>query len=168
MLTGESRRIAEGARLLSEGRAERMKIDEADLPRLLAGLRPDGSPLGLDGHVAMAQSLRERGWLLPAYISWYTLVPRQAGGRLFSDPMARASFLLFANPHRFPHAFRQSLTIVPPAVLAAIVIFSAASMSLSMSTNVQPSRSASSASAFPRSNGVCAPAGVSSVPPVPK
>jgi len=34
-------------------------------------------------------------WLLPAYISWYTLVPRQAGGRLFSDPMARASFLLF-------------------------------------------------------------------------
>jgi cytochrome c oxidase subunit 1 len=34
-------------------------------------------------------------WLLPAYISWYTLVPRQAGGRLFSDPMARGSFLLF-------------------------------------------------------------------------
>jgi cytochrome c oxidase subunit 1 len=34
-------------------------------------------------------------WLLPAYISWYTLVPRQAGGKLFSDPMARASFLLF-------------------------------------------------------------------------
>jgi len=34
-------------------------------------------------------------WLLPAYISWYALVPRQAGGRLFSDPMARASFLLF-------------------------------------------------------------------------
>ncbi|NJM08477.1 cytochrome C oxidase subunit I [Candidatus Gracilibacteria bacterium] len=34
-------------------------------------------------------------WLLPAYISWYTLVPRQAGGRLFSDPMARVSFILF-------------------------------------------------------------------------
>jgi cytochrome c oxidase subunit 1 len=34
-------------------------------------------------------------WLLPAYISWYTLMPRQAGGYLFSDPMARASFLLF-------------------------------------------------------------------------
>ncbi len=34
-------------------------------------------------------------WLLPAYVSWYTLVPRQAGGRLFSDPMARGSFLLF-------------------------------------------------------------------------
>jgi cytochrome c oxidase subunit I len=34
-------------------------------------------------------------WLLPAYVSWYTLVPRQAGGRLLSDPMARTSFLLF-------------------------------------------------------------------------
>jgi branched-subunit amino acid transport protein len=28
---------------------------------------------------------------------------------------------MFADPHRFPHAFRQALTFVPPAVLAAIV-----------------------------------------------
>jgi cytochrome c oxidase subunit 1 len=34
-------------------------------------------------------------WLLPAYVSWYTLVPRQAGGKLFSDPMARTAFILF-------------------------------------------------------------------------
>jgi cytochrome c oxidase subunit I len=34
-------------------------------------------------------------WLLPAYVSWYTLVPRQAGGKLLSDPMARTSFILF-------------------------------------------------------------------------
>jgi cytochrome c oxidase subunit 1 len=34
-------------------------------------------------------------WLLPAYISWYIMVLQQAGGRLFSDPMARVSFLLF-------------------------------------------------------------------------
>ena len=34
----------------------------------------------------------------------------------------RASFIVFANPHRFPHAFRQALTFVPPAVLAAIVV----------------------------------------------
>jgi cytochrome c oxidase subunit I len=34
-------------------------------------------------------------WLLPAYVSWYMLVPRQAGGKLFSDPMARTSFILF-------------------------------------------------------------------------
>jgi cytochrome c oxidase subunit I len=34
-------------------------------------------------------------WLLPAYVSWYALVPRHAGGKLFSDPMARVSFILF-------------------------------------------------------------------------
>jgi cytochrome c oxidase subunit 1 len=34
-------------------------------------------------------------WLLPAYVSWYMLVPRQAGGKLFSDPMARTAFILF-------------------------------------------------------------------------
>jgi cytochrome c oxidase subunit 1 len=34
-------------------------------------------------------------WLLPAYISWYTIVPKLAGGKLFSEPMARVSFLLF-------------------------------------------------------------------------
>ncbi|MCL4545575.1 MAG: cbb3-type cytochrome c oxidase subunit I [Chloroflexi bacterium] len=34
-------------------------------------------------------------WLLPAYVSWYTLVPRQMGGRLFSDPVARFGFLMF-------------------------------------------------------------------------
>jgi cytochrome c oxidase subunit 1 len=47
-------------------------------------------------------------WLLPAYISWYTLLPRQAGGRLFSDPMARASFLLFlllSTPVGFHHQY---------------------------------------------------------------
>lgn len=35
--------------------------------------------------------------------------------------LLRASFILFANPHRFPHAFRQALQLVPAAVLAAIV-----------------------------------------------
>jgi cytochrome c oxidase subunit 1 len=47
-------------------------------------------------------------WLLPVYISWYTLIPRQAGGRLFSDPMARASFLLFlllSTPVGLHHQF---------------------------------------------------------------
>ena len=35
--------------------------------------------------------------------------------------LMRASFLLFADPRRFPHAFRRALLYVPPAVLAAIV-----------------------------------------------
>jgi branched-subunit amino acid transport protein len=35
--------------------------------------------------------------------------------------LLRASFIAFADPHRFPHRFRQALAFVPPAVLAAIV-----------------------------------------------
>jgi len=35
--------------------------------------------------------------------------------------LLRASFILFADPHKFPRAFRQALLFVPPAVLAAIV-----------------------------------------------
>lgn len=34
-------------------------------------------------------------WLVPAYIAYYTLVPRAIGGRLYSDTMARISFVLF-------------------------------------------------------------------------
>ena len=34
-------------------------------------------------------------WLLPAYVSWYSMVPKQAGGKLFSDPLARLAFMLF-------------------------------------------------------------------------
>lgn len=31
-------------------------------------------------------------WLLPAYVSWYAMLPKQAGGKLFSDSLARFSF----------------------------------------------------------------------------
>jgi cytochrome c oxidase subunit 1 len=34
-------------------------------------------------------------WLLPAYISWYALIPRQVGGTLISDSYARLVFILF-------------------------------------------------------------------------
>jgi cytochrome c oxidase subunit 1 len=34
-------------------------------------------------------------WLFPAYIAFYTMAPRAAGGRLFSDAMGRLSFILF-------------------------------------------------------------------------
>ena len=33
-------------------------------------------------------------WLMPGYISIYALLPRQAGGKLVSDPLARLAFLL--------------------------------------------------------------------------
>ncbi|HEV2365594.1 MAG TPA: cbb3-type cytochrome c oxidase subunit I [Caulobacteraceae bacterium] len=34
-------------------------------------------------------------WLLPAYVAFYTMAPRAAGGRLYSDTMGRFSFALF-------------------------------------------------------------------------
>jgi cytochrome c oxidase subunit I len=34
-------------------------------------------------------------WLMPAYIAFYTLVPRVAGGRLYSDTMGRLTFIMF-------------------------------------------------------------------------
>ncbi len=47
-------------------------------------------------------------WLLPAYVAWYTLLPKLAGGKLFSDPLARLVFLLFvalSAPVGFHHQF---------------------------------------------------------------
>jgi cytochrome c oxidase subunit 1 len=34
-------------------------------------------------------------WLMPAYIVFYTIVPRVIGGRLYSDTMGRVAFVLF-------------------------------------------------------------------------
>ncbi len=34
-------------------------------------------------------------WLIPAYIAFYTMAPREAGGRLYSDMMGRLTFVLF-------------------------------------------------------------------------
>src|ERR1044072_7068369 len=34
-------------------------------------------------------------WLIPAYIAFYTMAPQLAGGRLYSDLMARISFVAF-------------------------------------------------------------------------
>ncbi len=47
-------------------------------------------------------------WLLPAYLVWYTIFPKLAGGRLFSDPLARVVFVLFlvlSTPVGFHHQF---------------------------------------------------------------
>lgn len=34
-------------------------------------------------------------WVLPAYISWYAFIPRQAGGRTVSEPLTRLVFVIF-------------------------------------------------------------------------
>lgn len=35
-------------------------------------------------------------WLIPAYVSWYTMLPKQLGVKLFSDTMGRVAFLTIA------------------------------------------------------------------------
>lgn len=47
-------------------------------------------------------------WLLPAYVSWYGMMPKQAGGKIFSEPLARFSFFLFlvlSTPLGFHHQY---------------------------------------------------------------
>ena len=47
-------------------------------------------------------------WLMPAYTLWYFVLPHIAGGRLFSDKLARMVFVLFlllSTPVGFHHQF---------------------------------------------------------------
>jgi cytochrome c oxidase subunit 1 len=47
-------------------------------------------------------------WLLPAYVLWYYVLPHVAGGRLFSERLARMAFILFvllSTPVGFRHQF---------------------------------------------------------------
>jgi len=47
-------------------------------------------------------------WLLPAYISWYALVPKQVSGKLISDPLTRLVFIMFllvSVPTGFHHQY---------------------------------------------------------------
>jgi branched-subunit amino acid transport protein len=48
--------------------------------------------------------------------TWITIV-----GVAAATFLLRASFIVFADPQKFPNLFRQALAFVPPAVLAAIV-----------------------------------------------
>ena len=48
-------------------------------------------------------------WILPAYMIWYTVLPREAGGMLFSEPLGRVVFTLFlvlSTPVGFHHQFQ--------------------------------------------------------------
>ena len=59
-------------------------------------------------------------WLLPTYVIWYTMTPRIAGGKLFSDPLARLAFvmlILLATPVGFHHQ------LVDPGVEAGWKLF---------------------------------------------
>jgi cytochrome c oxidase subunit I len=86
-------------------------------------------------------------WLMPAYIAFYSIVPRAIGGRLYSDTMGRVAFALFlvfsmpigihhlfADPQvgagfKFVHAAMTALVTIPTfltvfTILASIEIAS--------------------------------------------
>lgn len=48
-------------------------------------------------------------WLLPAYMCWYAVIPKVIGGKIFSDSLARLSFILFLL-FSIPVGFHHQLT----------------------------------------------------------
>lgn len=47
-------------------------------------------------------------WLLPAYVSWYAMLPAQTGGKMFSESLAKLVFWLFlvlSTPVGFHHQY---------------------------------------------------------------
>lgn len=48
-------------------------------------------------------------WLLPAYMAWYAIIPKIIGGKIFSDSLARLSFVLFLF-FSIPVGFHHQLT----------------------------------------------------------
>lgn len=48
-------------------------------------------------------------WILPAYMIWYSVLPKEAGGYLFSDPLGRMVFTMFlvlSTPVGLHHQFQ--------------------------------------------------------------
>jgi cytochrome c oxidase subunit 1 len=65
-------------------------------------------------------------WLLPAYVSWYALVPRQAGGKLISDPLTRVVFIMFlllSIPTGFHHQYTDPGITTQMKAIHAVLTF---------------------------------------------
>ncbi|XID96130.1 b(o/a)3-type cytochrome-c oxidase subunit 1 [Paenibacillaceae bacterium WGS1546] len=79
-------------------------------------------------------------WLLPAYICWYVIIPKMIGGKIFSDALARLSFvlfLLFSIPVGFHHQLMEpgishfwkylqvvlTFMVVIPSLMTAFALF---------------------------------------------
>lgn len=72
-------------------------------------------------------------WLLPAYVSWYAMVPKQTGGKMFSDNLARFVFwlfLLFSTPVGFHHQYTDPGIPIGWKLFHGIVTFGVAFPSL--------------------------------------
>jgi len=78
-------------------------------------------------------------WLLPAYIAWYYIIPKVAGGKLYSSLAARLAFIMFiifsvpvglhhqyadpgiTNIYKAVHAFFTFMVAVPSLITAFTV-----------------------------------------------
>ncbi|MDP5274867.1 b(o/a)3-type cytochrome-c oxidase subunit 1 [Chengkuizengella axinellae] len=85
-------------------------------------------------------------WLLPVYICWYVVIPKVIGGKIFSDALARLSFiliLLFSIPVGFHHQLMEpginsfwkylqvvlTFMVVIPSLITAFSIFASFELS---------------------------------------
>jgi len=78
-------------------------------------------------------------WLIPAYVSWYTMLPKQMGVRLFSDSMGRVSFLMlmiFSIPVGVHHLFTDPGVSESAKLMHAILTFVVAAPSLLTAFNI--------------------------------
>ncbi len=65
-------------------------------------------------------------WLLPAYVSWYALVPSQVKGKLISDPLTRVVFIMFllvSTPVGFHHQYTDPGMSVHMKAFHAVLTF---------------------------------------------
>ncbi|MGD2069968.1 MAG: cbb3-type cytochrome c oxidase subunit I [Gemmatimonadota bacterium] len=65
-------------------------------------------------------------WLLPAYVSWYALVPKQVGGKVVSDPLTRVVFIMFlllSIPTGFHHQYTDPGISTGMKTLHAVLTF---------------------------------------------
>lgn len=79
-------------------------------------------------------------WLLPTYICWYVIIPKIIGGKIYSDALARLSFvllLLFSVPVGFHHQLMEpgispfwkyvqvalTFMVVVPSLMTAFSLF---------------------------------------------
>ncbi|BCJ86881.1 b(o/a)3-type cytochrome-c oxidase subunit 1 [Effusibacillus dendaii] len=79
-------------------------------------------------------------WLLPAYICWYTIMPKIVGGKVFSDAITRMVFVLFvliSTPIGFHHQLMEpgisekwkflhvglTMAIALPSMITAFMLF---------------------------------------------
>ena len=79
-------------------------------------------------------------WLLPAYMMWYAIMPKIIGGKIFSDSLARLSFILllfFSIPVGFHHQLTEpgidpfwkylqvvlTMAVVVPSLMTAFSLF---------------------------------------------